>query len=188
MASYTNVNIKQLRQIEEIVGGNFLIVETNNGTNIIDFKNFVVGPENVSFYSSFAALCAQVTSLSSYIDNTTTNLSASVDETISTRIQSLCDTVNAKYGRVFYQAGFLTVESNNSTSDAVAIVVPEGVQLNLSDINLNFASTVFTTNTGETMNVYGEINGSSPVYTLQASLTYPCVNNVVISYNVFKPY
>lgn len=188
MASYTNVNIKQLRQVEEIVNGNFLIVETDQGTNIIDFRNFVLGPENVSFYSSFASLCAQVASLSSYIDTTVTSISSSVDSTINSRIASLCATVDAKYGKVFYQSGFLTVESNSNVSDSVAIVVPAGVSIDLNDINLGFASTVFTANTGEVMNVYGEINGSSPVYTLQANLTNPAINVVTISYNVFKPY
>lgn len=60
MPSFNNVNIKQLNKIEEIAKGDFLIVETDNGTNIIDFQDFVCGPENVSWYSSFVSLSNQV--------------------------------------------------------------------------------------------------------------------------------
>jgi len=60
MPAFNEVNIKQLNQVEEIVDGDYLIVETENGTNIIDFKNFVVGPNNVSWYSSFVSLSNQV--------------------------------------------------------------------------------------------------------------------------------
>ena len=53
-----------LNQVEEVVNGDYLIIETENGTNIIDFRNFVVGPNNVSFYTAFATLSTQVVSLS----------------------------------------------------------------------------------------------------------------------------
>ena len=60
MPAFNQVNIKQLNQVEEIVDGDYLIVETENGTNILDFRNFVVGPNNVSWYSSFVSLSNQV--------------------------------------------------------------------------------------------------------------------------------
>ena len=37
MPTFNNVNIKELNQVEEIVNGDYLITETENGTNIIDF-------------------------------------------------------------------------------------------------------------------------------------------------------
>ena len=188
MATPTNVNIKQLNQIEEIVNGNFLIVETDKGTNIIDFKNFVVGPDNVSFYNDFAALCAQVTTLSSYIDNTITSMSATVDSTVTAQINSLSAAVDEKYRRVFYQSGILTFPSNNTTSDAVAITVPTGVNIVASDINLTFLSTVIPTVTGTVINVWPSLGGGSPVYTLQANLNNPAVNLITVGYNVFVNY
>jgi len=47
MALYNTTNIKELPELEEIVNGNYIIVENEEGTHILDFRNFVVGPENV---------------------------------------------------------------------------------------------------------------------------------------------
>ena len=189
MATPTNVNIKQLNQIEEIVNGNFLIVETDKGTNIIDFKNFVVGPDNVAFYSDFATLCSQVASLSSYISTTAANLSASVDATVATQIASLCATVDQTYDRTFYQSGQLTIDSGNLNSESVAIITPPGVSLQLSDINVNFLTTVVPTTTAGTVTVLSpQLYGNSPNYSLQAEITNPAINAVVIGYNIYKPY
>lgn len=74
MATFNTINIYELNQIEEIIPGNYLIVQNENGTNIIDFKNFVVGPDNVSWYTSFTSACAQLTTTVSSLCNTTTFL------------------------------------------------------------------------------------------------------------------
>jgi len=184
----TNVNIKQLNQIEEIVNGNFLIVETDKGTQILDFANFVAGPENVSFYNDFASLCSQVVALSSYLDTTVTSLSTTVDATVKTQIASLCATIDQKYDQVFYQSGVFTLPSYTLTSDAVAIIVPAGVTLTTADVNIAFNSTVTPTSTGAAINAYPVLNGSSPYYTLQAILTNPSFSVVTIGYNIFKSY
>lgn len=60
MSTFNNVNIKDLNQVEEITSGDLLITETPAGTQVIDFKDFVVGPENVSWYSAFVSLSNQV--------------------------------------------------------------------------------------------------------------------------------
>ena len=51
MADPNVVNIKGLPRIEEIVNGNLLIVENEQGTNTLDFVNFVIGPNNTSFFN-----------------------------------------------------------------------------------------------------------------------------------------
>ena len=44
------VNISDLDVGSEILKTDKLIVETNNGTKLLDFKNFVIGLDNISFY------------------------------------------------------------------------------------------------------------------------------------------
>lgn len=63
-----DINIKDLGQVDQINTGDLLIVETPNGTNTLDFTNFVVGPDNVSFFSSFQSLCTGVLALSTTVD------------------------------------------------------------------------------------------------------------------------
>ena len=69
MPAFTNVNIKDLTQIEEVVSGNLLLVETETGTNTINFDNFVVGPDNVSWYTAFETVSGQVATLSADLGN-----------------------------------------------------------------------------------------------------------------------
>lgn len=69
MAAFNNVNIKDLNQIEEVADGNLLIVENDNGTNVIDFKDFVIGPNNASFYTEITSLSNNVAALSSAVSN-----------------------------------------------------------------------------------------------------------------------
>lgn len=64
MSTFNDVNIKELTQIEEITNGNFLIVENENGTNILDYKNFVIGPDNASFYTQIESISSNLAGVS----------------------------------------------------------------------------------------------------------------------------
>ena len=44
------VNISDLDVGSEILNTDKLIVETNDGTKLVDFKDFVIGVDNISFY------------------------------------------------------------------------------------------------------------------------------------------
>ena len=63
MNNFNTINVKELPQLEQILAGNYLIVENNAGTNKLDFSDFVIGPQNTSFYNGIAndivALSAQ---------------------------------------------------------------------------------------------------------------------------------
>ena len=54
MAS-TEVSIKQLPTISSIEPSNFVIVQTENSTNKLDFKDFVVGLENTTFANTISS-------------------------------------------------------------------------------------------------------------------------------------
>lgn len=51
---YNTVNLKDLPQLEQILPGNFIVVENTAGTNKLDFSDFVIGPSNTSFYTPLA--------------------------------------------------------------------------------------------------------------------------------------
>jgi hypothetical protein len=89
------VNIKQLPLKEEIIPGNFLIVEDTEGSKILDFKNFVIGPNNTSFYNSLV-----------------TNIRA-----VSTYSTSLCSNiaVNQQQVRSFVDTRFVQLTSSFAT-------------------------------------------------------------------------
>jgi hypothetical protein len=66
MAS-TEVSIKQLPTISSIESGNFIIVQTENSTNKLDFKDFVIGLENTTFANTVNEGTTGVDELSSVL-------------------------------------------------------------------------------------------------------------------------
>lgn len=57
-------NIADLPEVEEIQNGHKLIIETENGTALIDFENLLLPPDNVTFKSSIDNNTRGVASLS----------------------------------------------------------------------------------------------------------------------------
>ena len=74
MAS-TEVSIKQLPTISSIETGNSLIVQTDNATNKLDFKDFVIGLENTTFANTINTLTTRVNEIYT-APSTTTDLAA----------------------------------------------------------------------------------------------------------------
>jgi hypothetical protein len=97
MANYNTTNIKDLPQLEEVVEGNYLIIENEIGTNIIDFADFVVGPNNVSFYNVVQTLSTRSISMSATVDSKMTSLSSGLLDTFNSKFNS----VTANYPRFF---------------------------------------------------------------------------------------
>jgi len=69
MADNKNTSIKNLPQVEEIKAGDFLLVEADNGTSIIDFEDFVLGDNNTTHGFQISGLQTDITGLSSSIDS-----------------------------------------------------------------------------------------------------------------------
>lgn len=108
MANYNTTNIKDLPQLEEVIEGNYLIIEDNVGTNIIDFADFVVGPNNVSFYNVVTNLSSRSISMSATVDSKFQTLSTALLSATNSRISTL----TANYPRFFVvNPGTLTVNN-----------------------------------------------------------------------------
>lgn len=75
----TYVNIKELPEITDVANGDFLIVETPNGTNILDYQNLLVTLDNTTFgdlitqnTTNIATVSSNVISLSTQVIRTNT--------------------------------------------------------------------------------------------------------------------
>jgi hypothetical protein len=101
MSLYNTVNVKNLPELEEVVNGNYLIIENENGTNIINFKDFVVGPENVSWYNSFVTLSTYTVGLSSAVDTNISNLSTQIYTNLGGRIRTNSNWLSTDYNTKF---------------------------------------------------------------------------------------
>lgn len=68
------INIKQLPQVNTIQSGDFLIVETIDGTGIIDYKDVVIDLEQTSFQPTIESLVTGVVALSSNFNTLSSNV------------------------------------------------------------------------------------------------------------------
>lgn len=89
----TYVNIKELPEISDINNGDFLIVETPNGTNILDYQNFLVTLDNTTFGDLITTNTTNIVTLSTDLA-TLSSTSATVSQfnTLSTDLASLSST------------------------------------------------------------------------------------------------
>lgn len=75
-------NIKELPETFSVGIGDLLIIETDEGTNIMDFNNFVIGLDNTTFGTTITQHSTDIASLSSEIDS----LSATVEDKVATAV------------------------------------------------------------------------------------------------------
>lgn len=72
-------NIKELPETFSIAAGDLLVVETDEGTNILDFNNFIIGLDNTTFGTTITQHSSDLGNLFDEIDT----LSAEVIENVS---------------------------------------------------------------------------------------------------------
>jgi hypothetical protein len=74
--STVNIGINQLPVTNEIINGDYLIVDNGIETRRLDFKDFIVGLDNVTFASTISSNSSDILSLSSAVTTNTLNISS----------------------------------------------------------------------------------------------------------------
>ena len=69
-----SLNIKNLPVIDEVQPGDYLLVEVPTGSRILDFKDFIITKDNISFASELSGFGANITALLSRTDTLTSAL------------------------------------------------------------------------------------------------------------------
>jgi len=188
MADPNVVNIKGLPRIEEIVEGNLLIVENEQGTNTLDFVNFVIGPNNTSFYNEITDLQTNLVSVSS----STTSMIFALSASLTTQINAISAAVNSAVSNYFYNAGKITFGIGTTISSLQSILKPATFDINANDISLTLGSSAFPdplsgypvpymldtdiVNVGTGTNFYVRLTHA------------PIISALDIRYRIFKPY
>jgi len=70
-------NIKELQETFSITSGDLLVVETEEGTNIMDYDNLIIGLDNTTFGTTITNNTADISALSATVD-TLSNASQAV--------------------------------------------------------------------------------------------------------------
>ena len=97
----TYLNIKELPVINDIVPGDFMIIETPSSTSIIDFQNFLITLDNTTFGDLIVKNTNDIADLNSSIeriDETINNLEIDIEDVVSTTISTIpLSTTNLYY-------------------------------------------------------------------------------------------
>ena len=72
------INIEDLDIAKEIKIGDNILLETTDGTKLIDFKDFIIGTDNITFYDKISGgeflQTADISALSANVDTNTTSI------------------------------------------------------------------------------------------------------------------
>lgn len=93
------INIKDLPQIQQITNGDFLIVESNDGTYILDYENLILDTDK--------------TSITAQVNQNATDI-ASMSSSVDAQIQSLSSGVYSTFQRTYVGKMMITIESGSS--------------------------------------------------------------------------
>jgi hypothetical protein len=78
-------NVKELPEVFSLTAGDLLLIETENGTNILDFENFIIGVDNTTLGSTLSTNTTNIAALSSSFDTLSSTLNTSI-ETLSSSV------------------------------------------------------------------------------------------------------
>jgi len=156
MSLYNTTNIKNLPQVDQIIDTDFLVVENYAGTNKLKFKDFVVGPNNTSFYTSIKT---NLSELSAY------------DKTLTTSVSTLSSNTNT-----FNRSISAKLDSNISITNTISS------RLDTSIIDNNLKITNLTNNVTVTAdNLTSTVNNLNSIIA-QISEQYPIQYNKLFTF------
>lgn len=135
--NYNTINVKDLPSLEQILNGDFLIVENINGTNRLDFADFVIGPSNTSFYTSVANDIRSVSAKNIKLDTDIKSVSSTVAKEISTLNDSVTSTVELfSPNNLYFGAQKVLMASGDFENDVSFVDV--GNTISKSNFNVEF--------------------------------------------------
>jgi hypothetical protein len=142
MAKEVFVNIKDLPEITDLAAGQYIILETPTGTQIIDFENFILPPANTTITTSvsqqadsIALLNTKYDILSSTVDTNTSSLSDSITtnyNTLSTQINTLSGKIDL-LNPLYIGKCTITIPATNSSGSNRIVPDPTSTTLTLDD-------------------------------------------------------
>ena len=166
MASTTTnslyVNIKELPSINDINNGDFLIVETPDGTSIIDYQDFFITLQNTTFEPTINNLQTDTQTLSSDLIDLESKLSPVYVTTTTNK--TLDSTTN---NQVFISTNTEAVVGSTLVDNKVIYTLP-------ADLPTNFYTKILRAGSGSVDIVPGtgvSINGSTAGVRLSAFST-----------------
>lgn len=116
------INIEDLEIAKEIKIGDQILLETTDGTKLIDFKDFIIGTDNITFYDKLSGGNFLQSKDISALEANFSTVSASVDTLTALGIESSIDSLVSRIQGVENSLNSLAVSLENVTN-----IPPEAV-------------------------------------------------------------
>jgi len=160
-SSSFSTNIKALPQVAQINPGDFLILEIPAGTHKLDFADFIIGKENITFADELTALGATNNALLTLTDKITGSIFGVSDTLVAVKNLSALNPLTAVSGiRI---GGIGRIQNNNGyyTFD-----VPVSSTINFftsagSSLDWNSTYNTFSVNSGDFLSTYITMTANS---------------------------
>ena len=140
------INIEDLDIAKEIKIGDFVLLETTDGTKLIDFKDFIIGTDNITFFDKISGgdylQTADISALSANV-NTNTSILTSLS-TVDARVDSL----EASFSNLSNDLARFVAQINDTSSLALATytTTKAGFRVSVkSPLDINYKPLHFST-------------------------------------------
>jgi hypothetical protein len=149
----TYVNIKELPEISDINNGDFLIVETPNGTNILDYQNLLVTLDNTTFGDLITTNTTNIVTLSTDLA-ALSSTTASIDQinTLNAAVVALTSATATDTYAVFSLSGYNNNGLKLLKGSNIYSLQLNQVSTSLSSVKITFNNRFLNNNYGYTVN------------------------------------
>ena len=144
MATEIFINIKDLPEITEIANGQYIPVETNTGTHIIDFKNLLLPADNTLITATVTQNINAITTLTETVNTLSASTFATIDSTFSTLnttyasisgvLESISDSVSKGIYNFVAKSSITIPIYNSSASNAITPNTDTSKSFSVSDL------------------------------------------------------
>ena len=166
------INIEDLDIAKEIKIGDNILLETTDGTKLIDFKDFIIGTDNITFYDKISGgdflQTADISALSANVDTNTTILSSisGVNDDIASLQGQVTAALNdlAKFRASINELSNVELDTNTTPSVGVNASGAGSGNGTIFFTKLDFSGTDLATS--------GSANGTVNIGTASESFSY----------------
>ncbi len=108
-----DINILDLPVVENVAAGDYLVLETPDGTSIIDYENFIIGPENTTLSVTVSAISNDV---------------AVINENLLSTIDTLSTEIYDNFKQVYIGTSYITIDSGRTATSYLDPIPPKELE------------------------------------------------------------
>ena len=140
-------NVKELPETFAVAAGDLLLIETDDGTNIMDFANFVIGLDNTTFGTTITQHSTDIAALSSDVKVLRADVTTKALITLSAQDVNGPRLINStNITSVEFENNKIRFNFTNNFTNAAYLILPAASTINGSNEVVQFVESEKQTN------------------------------------------